>query len=292
LIQRHRWFWWLICGAVPLLAITQIVLNQGDGAFAAVASGLVLLLVWAWRCGAQGRRPHQRAVLAAVALLIAAGLLALLAAWALDGGGFMAQLVQRNAEQLAPAAPDAKRRIVLWPAYLRAWWEAPWLGVGIPAIAPGSPECTPHNLWLGLLYWTGLVGTGFAALLATAFVPRRWPSDSLGLMVPPLLLSLFLYQLVDDIWLRPLALALLLVLLPGLKLPDSGRSPASQSQLPPQQQAPQRWLQRFAFPAATYRLLAVVGVLLITLSTVVPGGVGFGPSAAVAMPKASCLLFF
>ena len=79
------------------------------------------------------------------------------------------------------------------------------------------------------------------------------------------------------------------MLLPGLKLLDAAQpSP----QLLAQQKAPQRWLQRFAFPAATYRLLAVVGVLLITVSSVVPGGVGFAPSALVTMPRAACLLFF
>lgn len=108
-------------------------------------------------------------------------------------------------------------------------------------------------------------------------------------MAPPLLLSLFLYQLVDDIWLRPLALALLLVLLPALN--QAAQQPTS-PQPAHQQKAPQRWLQRFDFAAVTYRLLAVVGVLLITLSTVVPGGVGFAPSDRVAMPKATCLLFF
>ena len=288
-IQRRRWFWWLICAAVPLLALGQIVLNQGDGAFAAVAAGVVLLLIRAWRSGREQRSAQRRLMLTAAVLLVGAAALAALAAWAIDGGGFIGQLVQRNAEQLAPAAADAKRRIVLWPAYLRAWWASPWLGLGIPAIAPGSPECTPHNLWLGLLHWTGLLGTGCALLLSTGFVPRRWPSAGVGLMAPPLLLSLFLYQLVDDIWLRPLALALLLVLLPGLKLLDA---PQRSAQSSAQHKALQRWLQRFAFAAVTYRLLAVVGVLLITLSTVVPGGVGFAPSDRVAMPKAACLLFF
>lgn len=141
-IQHRRWFWWLICAAVPLLALAQIVLNQGDGAFAAVAAGVALLLIRAWRCGCEGQAEQRRLMLTAALLLIGAAGLAVLAAWAIDGGGFIGQLVQRNAEQLAPAAPDAKRRIVLWPAYLRAWWASPWLGVGIPPTTSGWGCCT------------------------------------------------------------------------------------------------------------------------------------------------------
>jgi hypothetical protein len=279
LIQRWRPFWWSLCGAIPLLGMGQVVLSRGDGAFLGLAVGAVGLAVAGWRSpGAERRLCWSAAGL----VLLATVAMALLSA-AMDAGQFFGQLLERNAEQLAPAPPDANRRIVLWPAYARAVLEAPWLGVGIPAIAPASPECTPHNLWLGLLYWTGLVGTAFAAMLASAFVPWRWRADGVSVMALPLLLSLFVYQLVDDIWLRPLALAVLLLVLSGLKCSEPKVA---------QQKAPQRWLQRLAFPAVTYRLLAVVGVLLITLSTVVPGGVGFAPSDLVTMPKADCLLLF
>jgi hypothetical protein len=178
--------------------------------------------------------------------------------------------------------------LLLWPAVCPCGASvAPWRRCGdVRPLLPCQalqPDCTPHNLWLGLLYWTGLVGTAFAAMLASAFVPWRWRADGVSVMALPLLLSLFVYQLVDDIWLRPLALAVLLLVLSGLKCSEPKVA---------QQKAPQRWLQRLAFPAVTYRLLAVVGVLLITLSTVVPGGVGFAPSDLVTMPKADCLLLF
>jgi len=284
-IVRQRRFWWAICAAVPLLGLSQIVLNQGDGALLAVVVGGAGLALAGWRSTAESRRLCWTAT----GLLLGAGLLAALLSAVLSAGDFFTEFAQRGAEQLAPAAPTAQKRIVLWPAYARAVLASPWLGAGIPAIAPASPECTPHNLWLALLHWTGLLGTAAALALATAFVPRHWIGRGVSVMALPLLLSLFVYQLVDDIWLRPLALALLLVLLPGLKRLDAAQpSP----QLFAQQKAPQRLLQRFAFPAATYRLLAVVGVLLITISSVVPGGVGFAPSALVTMPKAACLLFF
>jgi hypothetical protein len=277
LIARQRRFWWAICGAVPLLGVSQIVLNQGDGALLAVVVGGAGLALAGWR----SRAERRRLCWTATALLLGAGGLAALLSAALNAGDFFTEFAQRGAEQLAPAAPTAQKRIVLWPAYARAVLASPWLGAGIPAIAPASPECSPHNLWLALLHWTGLLGTAAALALATAFVPRQWQGRGVSVMALPLLLGLFVYQLVDDIWLRPLALALLLVLLPGLKLVEGQ-----------QQQAPQGWLRRFAFPASTYRLLAVVGVLLITVSTVVPGGVGFAPSPLVTMPKAACLLFF
>jgi hypothetical protein len=39
-------------------------------------------------------------------------------------------------------------------------------------------------------------------------------------------------------------------------------------------------------------LLALIGVLLILLSAVVPGGVGWGHQEAVSLPREICLLFF
>jgi hypothetical protein len=264
----------MVCWAVPVLATAQIALNRGDGAFLGVAAGTTWLALVAWR-GAGDRQLWRRGAW----MLVIATLAAVLLSVAVDAGVFFGDLVQRNVEELRP---EEGGRLLLWWSFLRATVASGGVGVGIAAVPGDAAHCTPHNLWLGLLYWTGLVGTAFAAMLATAFVPWRWRADGVSVMALPLLLSLVVYQLVDDIWLRPLALAVLLVVLPGLKL----GGPAAQ------QKAPQRWLQRLAFSAATYRLLAVVGVLLITISTVVPGGVGFAPSDLVTMPKADCLLLF
>jgi hypothetical protein len=99
----------------------------------------------------------------------------------------------------------------------------------------------------------------------------------------PLLVALFVYQLVDDLWLRPLSLAVLLIVLPGLSVDrsrhDDVHDPA--------------WLTRLALPMHTWRLLALVGALLITISAAHPAGVGFGPSQLVrASDRGVCLLLF
>jgi hypothetical protein len=176
-------------------------------------------------------------------------------------------------------------RLNNWLVFGRASLGSPLWGVGIQAVPEGATLCGPHNLPLALLYWVGLLGTACATLLATGFVPRRWSGFRHNVMAAPLLTALFSYQLVDDIWLRPLSLALLLVLLPGL-LPDG----AVEGWPVPARLAPV--LQRFAWPASTYRLLALVGVLLILVSAVVPGGVGFKPSDLVNTGADGCLLFF
>jgi hypothetical protein len=104
-------------------------------------------------------------------------------------------------------------------------------------------------------------------------------------MAAPLLTALFVYQLVDDIWLRPLSLAVLLVMLPSL-LPDG----AVDGWPLPARLAPV--VGRFALPQVRYRLIALTGVLMILVSAVVPGGVGFQPSPPVSTPGSGCLPFF
>jgi hypothetical protein len=216
--------------------------------------------------------------------LLSGALLAALLSGGVDGGQFFGLLVDRNAAEFTPAAPETDKRLVLWSAYARSVLAHPWLGQGIAAIPPGSPACTPHNLWLALLQGTGLIGSVAAALLATAFVPRR--VQHLRQMAPfalPLLAALFVYQLVDDLWLRPLSLAVLLLVLPGLSAAKAaeplGRDPA--------------WLSRWALSLKSWRLLALVGLLLITISAVHPSGVGFGPSPLVqASARGACLLLF
>ena len=226
--------------------------------------------------------PQQPLYRMAVLLLLGGTLVAALLAQVLDGGQFLGEVVERNLEQVAPAAAGGDRRIVHWPAYLQAWLQSPLVGVGIPAVPAPFRICSPHNIWLSLLYWSGLLGTAFGLLLSAGFVPRRWRGSGVQLMALPLLASLFVYQLVDDIWIRPQALALLLVLLPALTAESPQAKPAGGI------------LKTFAFPGSTYRLLALVGVLLIVVSVVVPEGVGWGPSPLVRMAQrnAICLLFF
>jgi hypothetical protein len=96
----------------------------------------------------------------------------------------------------------------------------------------------------------------------------------------PLLAALFIYQLVDDLWLRPLSLAVLLLVLPGLLVDQPHR-------LEP------LCLRAWALPITTWRVLALVGLLLITISAVHPAGVGFAPSHLVqASARGGCLLLF
>jgi hypothetical protein len=277
LIQVRRRFWWGICWAVPLLCCTQFVLSRGDGAFLATWLGLVALW-WQWRrCSAPQRSlwgTALRMVLVSMALALGLSML-------LDAGSFLQDFSSRNAQEFTVGSQTSGIRLSTWLLYLRNIWLSPLWGQGIQAIPGGASLCGPHNIWVALLYWCGLAGTGFALLLTTGFVPwgkAQWQQASP--MALPFLVSLFIYQLVDDIWLRPLSLALLLVLLPSL-LPAGGLSlPA-----PP-------LVQRFTLSFERYRLLALVGVLLIVLSVVLPGGIGRGPSDLVSLPNQLCLLFF
>ena len=281
LIRRQRRFWWGICWAVPLFCCTQFVLSRGDGAFLATWLGLAALW-WQWRRSSAPERPlwgtALRMVLVAMALAVGFSLL-------LDGGGFLLDLVGRNTQEFTLGVQTSGMRLSTWFLYLRNTWFSPLWGQGIQAIPMGSGLCSPHNIWVALLYWCGLAGTGFALFLATGFVPlgkAQWRQASP--MALPFLVSLFFYQLVDDIWLRPISLALLLVLLPCLL-------PAGALSLP----APPL-VQRFTLSFERYRLLALIGVLLIVLSVVLPGGIGWGHSdelsRLLSRPNQLCLLFF
>lgn len=280
LIQQRRWFWWCVAIGVPWLGMAQVVLSRGDGAFVAISLGTATLA----GLGLQSGPAQRRLCWSSAVLLFSGALLAALLSAAVDGSQFFGLLVDRNAAEFTPAAPETDKRLVLWSAYARSVLAHPWLGQGIAAIPPGSPACTPHNLWLALLQGVGLIGSVSAVLLATAFVPRRL--QHLRQMAPftlPLLVALFVYQLVDDLWLRPLSLAVLLLVLPGLSA-----DPAQQSHgwEPP-------WLRAWALPMHTWRLLALVGLLLITISAVHPDGVGFAPSRLVQVSsRGVCLLLF
>jgi hypothetical protein len=279
-IRQRRWFWWVVAIGVPWLGMAQVVLSQGDGAFVAISLGTATLAV----LGLQGGRAQRRLCWWSVALLFSGALLAASLSAGLDGSQFFGLLLDRNAAEFTPAAPTTDKRLVLWSAYASSVLAHPWLGRGIAAIPPGSPACTPHNLWLALLQGVGLIGSAAAVSLATAFVPRRL--QHLRPMAPfalPLLAALFNYQLVDDLWLRPLSLAVLLLVLPGL-LVDHAQQ---RHRLEP------LCLRAWALPITTWRVLALVGLLLITISAVHPAGVGFAPSHLVqASARGGCLLLF
>ena len=282
-IRLWRGFWWVICIAVPLLCLGQIMLTQGDGGFLATALATAVMALLAWR----GDQTRRRLYVTAIVMLAVGAAVAGLLSVALSDGSFVGEMVQRNAAELQNATRPSGNRLFNWLTFVRTTFASPIWGVGIHAVPKGATLCSPHNIWLGLLYWTGLLGTASAVLLASGFVPRQLKSAQLSPMAAPLLVSLFAYQLVDDIWLRPLALALLLVILPGL-LPDG----ADQSWPVPLRLAP--LLHRFSFPAVSYRFAALLGLLMIVVSVIVPGGVGFQPSPLVALPELGkgCLLFF
>ncbi|MBD2422778.1 hypothetical protein H6G16_04730 [Cyanobium sp. FACHB-13342] len=282
LIRYRRRFWWGICWAVPVLCCAQFVLSRGDGAFLAMGLGLAALW-WQWR-----RSPAPQRVLWVTALRMGLVAMAMAVGFSLllDAGSFLQDFASRNAQEFttSPQTSGIQTsgvRLATWVLYLRKTWLSPVWGQGIQAIPWGSSLCGPHNIWVALLYWCGFAGTGCALLLTTGFVPwakTQWRQASP--MALPFLVSLFFYQLVDDIWLRPLSLALLLVLIPSLL-------PAAAVALP----AP-RLVQRFTPRFGQCRLLALIGVLLIVLSVVLPGGVRWGPSDLVSLPSTACLLFF
>ena len=278
LIRSRRSFWWFICGLIPVLASAQIVFSAGRGALVSLVAAAVVMSLLGFR----EQVGCRRLVVLCVCILLVSLLMAFSFNYLLTGGEAVVDIARRNAQELVPAAPDVNKRTVLWTAFLKGIWSEGLQGVGIGQVAERAPTCTPHSLLLALLYWTGLPGLIAAAFLATAFVPRRWAMSGASLMAVPLLVALLLYQLVDDIWLRSFSLSLLFVLLPALK---SSALSGGQLNQP-------KWLQLFAFPGSTYRLIALTGVLLISLSTVVPGGIGFGPSELVSVHGRACMLFF
>ena len=281
-IRRRRWFWWGVCGLIPLLGMAQILLSNGDGAFLAVAAATALMALLGLRTSVGERRLWW----SAAGAMLAAGLVAGLGDALLDGSRFVGGLVERNVSELSEGLEREGMRLSVWGQHLRASLASPLWGGGIQSLPPERTLCTPHNLWVGLLHWTGLLGTACALLLATAFVPRRWSQLAQLPLAAPLLAALFVYQLVDDIWLRPFALAVLLVVLPGLLL--AGEPTAAEIPRPSQP----RWLGRLAFPAVTYRFLTLVGVLLMVVSFVLPEGVQIGPTPLVQQRGADGLLFF
>lgn len=248
-IRRRRWFWWGVCGLIPLLGMAQILLSNGDGAFVAVAAATALMALLGLRASGGQRRLWW----SAAGAMLAAGLVAGLGDALLDGSRFVGGLVERNVSELSQGLEREGMRLSLWGQHLRASLASPLWGGGIQALPPERTLCTPHNLWVGLLHWTGLLGTACALLLATAFVPRRWSQLTRLPLAAPLLAG------------------------HGEPLPEP---------------AEPVWLQRLAFPAVTYRFLTLLGVLLMVVSFVMPEGVQIGPTPLVQQRGAECLLFF
>jgi hypothetical protein len=281
-VQRFQRFWWAICWLVPIVCWLQIVLTEGDGAFlASCLGGAVLALFAALSQGSQ-----RQFWLRCLGLVVVGVVVASVVSFGLEAGSFFANLLQRNAQEVSKGVVTAEMgradfRLLNWMLYGLASLQWPIWGVGIQVVPQGSPVCGPHSLPVELLYWTGLLGTAAAALLTTGFWPRRLGelvrSQSMAGLLSPMLVALFAYQLIDDIWLKPASLALLLLVLAAVMRPQ------------PTQVGP---LQPWALSFQVYRLLALLGLLMIVISVVRPGGVGFGPSPLVSLPGKDCLLFF
>lgn len=280
-ICTRQVFWWAVCLLIPVLAMAQIVLSGGRGAILTVL--VVILSVFLWACRLDGGRQRflfLSGLVLSLSLVAAFGLSILL-----DNGNVLAEAVSRSAREFAPAVEGQSKRTVLWQAFALGAWRDGLSGQGVPFVAPGAPSCTPHNLWLSLLYWTGLLGVLFAPLLAVDFVPKRFAFSGLQVVALPILVTLLIYPMVDDLWVRVMPLALLLIILPGLKpLKISSRVPVGSRRW--------LWLQSFAFPAVVYRSMALLGVLLVCISLLHPQGIGDGPSSLVSIPGRTCMLFF
>ena len=273
LISASRWFWWLTCAAVPFLGLIQIVVTKGDGAFISVICGVTSLALIAELGNRSTRRIYSVSVVWILACMFAILLLSLITV----NADFLTQFFTRNLAEFRPDRPNY--RILLWLKYGREALAMFPLGGGIPDVPIGSPSCSPHNLWLGLAYWSGLLSIPFAMMLASGFVPRSLTSRT-NPMSLPLLTGLCVYSLVDDIWHQPIALAVILIVLPSLDCNTSQNS-SDQNGL----------LGFFKLSASDYRLLSAIGLALIAISTIVPGGSGLGPSLKVGVPgMGRCLL--
>lgn len=260
-ISRRRTFWWVICVGVLLMGVAQILLTRGYGATLAITAAAVLMAALGLRTRGEVRRLWWTASLAVV---ITASVV-LLVSWELGTGAFITGLPERNVLELTVGVEDENKRMHLLIRHLQGALSSPVWGKGIMAPLAKDGLRYPHNLWAGLLHWTGLVGVGFSLLMARGFVPALWRTLASLTLAAPLLAALFVYQVVDDIWVRPFGLAMLLPLLPGL-LEGHG----SEMRKPP------GWLARLEFPQATYRFIALIGLLLAFLSFVYPDALHSG----------------
>ena len=274
-IRRYQLFWWSICLGVPSFCWIQIVLSNGDGAFiSSLMATLVAAFVWFRSVGYQRFLWGRALSIALVALFFA-----LLCSALLDSTGLLADFVARNAAEFNGVSPQSDRRLISWPLYLAASLRSPLWGTGIQVVPFGSSVCGPHNIWISLLYWTGFLGVFFSLFFFRAF---SLSSSPFGL---PMGVALFFYQLVDDVWLRPVSLSVLLLLLSLFMPLESDRIPHNALRY--------GWLHSFGMNLFRVRSLALCGLALILISVLQPGGVGLGPSPLVSRGSGSlCLLLF
>jgi hypothetical protein len=270
---RQEKFWRVIAWGIPFTAWLQILLSEGDGALIASLVGLGAGLTLQRSTRGEARVFLARALRALVITGGAALVISVLAGHAT----FWFQTMERNVSELnPPPVLQEDGRLVTWTLYLKESLSNLAKGTGIASVPKGSMNCFPHNLPVGLLYWTGGIGLACAALLSIQFWPRHkafMQTDTKALLGLPMLCGLAVYQLVDDIWLRPTTLALLLPMLALTWHDDCS--------------ANSRGLQFQAM-----RLIGLTGTLLICLALANPEGPGLGPSPLVQAPGRICLLFF
>lgn len=259
-IAGNQGFWQVVTWSTPTICWSQILLTQGDGGFIAGLAGTTWLI---WNAASKRNanvKFWRRSVTASV---VGLGVGIALSAW-LDSAGALGSAAQRNVAEL-----DATGGVRLshWIFYLSQSLQSPLWGHGIYTVPPGSGICTPHNLWISLAYWTG--GTGIAGAIGIAASFRTIKTNQKqGTAIPedpdyktltPTLAGLFIYQLVDDIWLRAGSLALMLLLLGEIYSSDHRQSHRER-----------------ANTRNTARTMALAGLLMIAISIHQPHGVGVG----------------
>ena len=272
----RRRLWLFVAWMVPFLAFFQMAITGGRAAILSCFVGLILMFLRALSSKSESMPVVRKCFVIAVVSF----LLAYFAALVVDSGDFIDGMVRRTALDLVDEGGGPPRRWEAWIAFFQGSLQNGLLGAGIPLIPSDSLLCTPHNLLLALLFWLGLPGLFCVLMMLPYIIPVSFVFDGAQAMAMPFLATLFTYQLFDDIWLRPLPLAVLIVVLPIFGGTHTGLQPA------------RGILRIFEFRLSSYRFFSLLGFLMISLSLVSPEGIAIGPSPLISLPTRACLLFF
>ncbi len=142
-LRKAHWGWF---GLTGLLSV-YVLLSGSRGAMAGLVAGLAVLLVRRWFVLLAG---------------VATGLL----------------LLGRHGAQSLLTGRGDSFRLVIWKASLARIAERPWFGHGMGAVLGFGQFTFPHDLFLSLLFYSGLVGLALFVAMAMVLWGGVWRHGS------------------------------------------------------------------------------------------------------------------
>jgi len=154
--------------AASALLVVPLALSQSRGAALAAAAGVLVTLAAARRVRAAVILLGTLAVVVSLALLASPGIL-----------------------DRVPVADPTSGRIELWTRLLDLWANHPVLGIGYRTLqlTPEAAGLAAHNVFLGLLVETGLLGLAFMLTALAGFMWSGRRSPLLGVVVTVLVIE-------------------------------------------------------------------------------------------------------